>query len=65
MTLPVAMSSAANSEVVPWRVSSRLRRAGWPGRMGSMGCLGSDIIISMLGDARGNVPGGYCCDQSH
>jgi hypothetical protein len=30
-------SSAANSAVVPWRLSSWVRRSAWPGRMGNSG----------------------------
>ena len=31
VTLPVATSNAANSEVVPWRTQSCVPRSAWPG----------------------------------
>ena len=38
MTSPVATSRAANSEVVPLRLSSWVRRSGiWPGSIGRTG----------------------------
>ena len=37
MTVPAATSRAANSVVVPERLSSWVRRSAWPGRMGSIG----------------------------
>ena len=45
MTSPLLTSSAAKSEVVPWRVSSCVRRSGCPGRIGSSGCVRSRAWI--------------------
>lgn len=35
--LLVAMANAANSEVVPWRKESCVRRSTWPGPSGKIG----------------------------
>src|SRR5262245_17787632 len=39
--LPVATFSAANSDVVPWRMESCVPRSAWPGPNGSSGCVRS------------------------
>jgi nucleotide-binding universal stress UspA family protein len=52
MTWLVLTSSAANSEVVPWRVSSCVRRSICPGRMGSSGCVRSSAWICAFSSIR-------------
>ena len=45
ITVPVAMFSAANKSIVPCRTSSKLRRSGTPGIIGSTGAVRSSAWI--------------------
>ena len=45
VTVPVAISNAANSMEVPCRTYSCVRRAGSPGCIGSIGAVRSSALI--------------------